>query len=314
MPGAQPSPAQALVEAGEALSQKRAVASSQSGASRSGSPRSRDGRSWAGRRARSARRARAPGGACDTACTVIGNGPASSLTVASPRPAASRIARRVGSASAANVVVQLIYRQQISTERLRNERLEYYRPRTHQEEHMGRIVVTEFVSLDGVMEDPGGTRTSCTALELRVRPRRRGQQFKLDETMAPRRCCSAARPTRASPTPGRRARASSPTSSTDAQVRRLLDARRTPSGRTRPSSPATSPRRSRSSGEIDGEIVVHGSGELAQALLEARPRRRAAADGVPGRARRRQAPVRRDERQEAARLPSRRPSATAWRS
>src|ERR1043166_7681649 len=50
---------------------------------------------------------------------------------------------------------------------------------------MGKIVVTEFVSLDGVMEDPGGAESfehGGWALEI---PRGdEGDQFKLDETMA----------------------------------------------------------------------------------------------------------------------------------
>ena len=50
---------------------------------------------------------------------------------------------------------------------------------------MGRIVVTEFMSLDGVMEDPGGAenfRHGGWTFEI---PRgNEGDQFKLDETMA----------------------------------------------------------------------------------------------------------------------------------
>jgi dihydrofolate reductase len=50
---------------------------------------------------------------------------------------------------------------------------------------MGRIVVTEFVSLDGVMEDPGGSedfKHSGWSFEI---PRGdEGDKFKLDETMS----------------------------------------------------------------------------------------------------------------------------------
>src|ERR687893_1215650 len=49
---------------------------------------------------------------------------------------------------------------------------------------MGKIVVTEFVSLDGVMEDPGGSedfRHGGWSFEFRRGDE--GDQFKLDETM-----------------------------------------------------------------------------------------------------------------------------------
>jgi dihydrofolate reductase len=49
---------------------------------------------------------------------------------------------------------------------------------------MGKIIVTEFVSLDGVMEDPGGAegfRHAGWTFEI---DRGEGDKFKLDETMA----------------------------------------------------------------------------------------------------------------------------------
>jgi dihydrofolate reductase len=49
---------------------------------------------------------------------------------------------------------------------------------------MGRIVVTEFISVDGVVEDPGGAedfKHSGWSFEFE---RGEGNQFKLDETMA----------------------------------------------------------------------------------------------------------------------------------
>jgi dihydrofolate reductase len=54
-----------------------------------------------------------------------------------------------------------------------------------EEEGMGRIVVTEFVSLDGVMEDPGGAENfKHSGWTLEISRGEEGDQFKLDETMA----------------------------------------------------------------------------------------------------------------------------------
>ena len=81
---------------------------------------------------------------------------------------------------------------------------------------MGRIVVTEFVSLDGVMEDPGGSEDfEHGGWSFEFARGDEGDKFKLDETMDVR--CAAARP---GDLRGLRrrlavsARASSPTSST----------------------------------------------------------------------------------------------------
>jgi len=50
---------------------------------------------------------------------------------------------------------------------------------------MGRLVVTEFVSLDGVMEDPGGSeRPVHGGWALRFDQGPDGMQFKLAELMA----------------------------------------------------------------------------------------------------------------------------------
>ena len=49
---------------------------------------------------------------------------------------------------------------------------------------MGRIVVTEFVSLDGVMEDPGGSEHSKHgAWTFKFNRGEAGNKFKLDETL-----------------------------------------------------------------------------------------------------------------------------------
>ena len=50
---------------------------------------------------------------------------------------------------------------------------------------MGKIVVTEFVSLDGVMEDPGGSENfKYGGWTFEIDRGDEGNQFKLDETMA----------------------------------------------------------------------------------------------------------------------------------
>src|SRR5215207_8926422 len=50
---------------------------------------------------------------------------------------------------------------------------------------MGRIVVTEFVSLDGVMEDPGGSEDfKYGGWSFEIERGEEGNKFKLDETLA----------------------------------------------------------------------------------------------------------------------------------
>jgi dihydrofolate reductase len=50
---------------------------------------------------------------------------------------------------------------------------------------MGKIVVTEFVSLDGVMEDPGGAEDyQHSGWSFEISRGDEGDQFKLDETLA----------------------------------------------------------------------------------------------------------------------------------
>ena len=49
---------------------------------------------------------------------------------------------------------------------------------------MGRIIVTEFVSLDGVMEDPGGSEDfKYGGWTFELSRGDEGDKFKLDETM-----------------------------------------------------------------------------------------------------------------------------------
>jgi dihydrofolate reductase len=54
-----------------------------------------------------------------------------------------------------------------------------------QEEQMARIVVTEFISLDGVVEDPGGSEDfKHSGWSFEIERGDEGDKFKLDETMA----------------------------------------------------------------------------------------------------------------------------------
>jgi dihydrofolate reductase len=54
-----------------------------------------------------------------------------------------------------------------------------------EEDHVGRIVVTEFVSLDGVMEDPGGAENfRHGGWSFEISRGDEGNKFKLDETLS----------------------------------------------------------------------------------------------------------------------------------
>src|SRR4051812_29924690 len=133
---------------------------------------------------------------------LIGNGSASSFTVASPSARRVRIARRVGSARAANVSVSwstaipgvprgvlragLFHPTGLSTTALTMipGRQDGAGMQTSMEDRVGRIVVTEFVSLDGVMEDPGGSESFEHGGWTFEIDRGEGMTFKLEETMA----------------------------------------------------------------------------------------------------------------------------------
>src|SRR5918992_4794335 len=55
--------------------------------------------------------------------------------------------------------------------------------RSQEEDRMGRIVVTEFVSLDGVMEAPGGEDFKYRGWSFEFDRGEDGNKFKLDETL-----------------------------------------------------------------------------------------------------------------------------------
>jgi len=135
---------------------------------------------------------------------------------------------------------------------------------------MGRIVVTEFMSLDGVVEDPGGSEDfKHGGWSFEISRGDEGDQFKLDETMAsealllgrvtyegfadawPKRDGEFADKFNQMPKYVVSTTLSDPewTNTTvisgdvPAEVARIRD-------------------------EVDGDIVVHGSASLAQTLLE----------------------------------------------
>src|ERR671911_2566646 len=58
-------------------------------------------------------------------------------------------------------------------------------PVNEKEARMGRIVVTEFMSLDGVVEDPGGSEDfKYGGWSFEIERGEEGNKFKLDETLA----------------------------------------------------------------------------------------------------------------------------------
>ena len=135
---------------------------------------------------------------------------------------------------------------------------------------MGRIVATEFISLDGVIEDPGGSEDfKHGGWSFEISRGEEGDRFKLDETMGSdalllgrvtyEGLCGGVAVTR------RRVRRQV---QQHAEVRRL-DARG--SGWTNSTVIAgdeLTEAVARIKDEHDGEVVVHGSAQLVQALLD----------------------------------------------
>ena len=138
---------------------------------------------------------------------------------------------------------------------------------------MGKIVVTEFISLDGVIEDPGGAEDyGHGGWTFEFDRGEEGDKFKLDELVEAEAQLlgrvtyegfAAAWPTMEDEAGFAEKMNSMPKYVVSSTLQRGR------AGTTRPSSAATSPTRSRScSDEVDGVILVAGSAQLVQGLIE----------------------------------------------
>src|SRR5215218_2011153 len=110
---------------------------------------------------------------------LIGNGSASSFTLASPSARRARIARRVGSARAANVLVSWSTAIEYSSDRFIKLLVDYGTEATRRSEGGSHGKDRGYgVRLAGRRHGgPGGSRElQARGLELRDRTRRRGQR------------------------------------------------------------------------------------------------------------------------------------------
>jgi dihydrofolate reductase len=135
---------------------------------------------------------------------------------------------------------------------------------------MGRIVVTEFVSLDGVMEDPGGSENfKHSGWSFEISRGEEGDKFKLDETMASDALLLGRRTYEgfAAAWPSREGEFADRFNSMPKYVvsTTLYDPEWTNS---RVLSGDLADEVTRVRDEHDGDVVVHGSAQLVQGLLE----------------------------------------------
>ena len=135
---------------------------------------------------------------------------------------------------------------------------------------MGRIVVTEFVSLDGVVEAPGGGEGFARrVVASRSSAATKGNQFKLDETMGIRGVAARTRDVRGFcrglAVAGR---ASSQTSSTRCRSTSSPRRSRARSGPTRRCSRDVAEEVAALKSTLEGDVVVHGSARLVQTLID----------------------------------------------
>ena len=167
---------------------------------------------------------------------------------------------------------------------------------------MGRIVVTEFVSLDGVVEAPGGGESfKHGGWSFEINRGDEGDRFKLDETLSSE-ALLLGRVTYegfAAAWPAREGEFADKFNTMPKYVvSSTLDEPEW--NNTTVLKGDVGEEVAKLKQEQDGDIVVHGSPRLVQTLLEHDLVDEIPADGLPGGARKRKAPLRRDDRQEAA--------------
>jgi dihydrofolate reductase len=134
---------------------------------------------------------------------------------------------------------------------------------------MGRIVVTEFVSLDGVMEDPGGAEDYRYGGWTFAIERGEGDRFKLDEALETDALLLGRRTYEgfAAAWPSREGEFADKFNSMPKYV--VSSTLREPEWNNSTVLPGDVGQAvTRLKESVDGNIVVHGSAQLAQALIE----------------------------------------------
>ena len=135
---------------------------------------------------------------------------------------------------------------------------------------MGRIVVTEFISLDGVVEAPGGGESfKHGGWSFEISRGDEGDQFKLDETMSSDALLLGRKTYEGFAAAWPERRASSPTSSTRCRSTSSTSTLEQPEwSNTTALSGDLAAEVAKLKERHERDIVVHGSAQLVQALLE----------------------------------------------
>ncbi|HZB05831.1 MAG TPA: dihydrofolate reductase family protein [Thermoleophilaceae bacterium] len=135
---------------------------------------------------------------------------------------------------------------------------------------MGKIVVTEFISLDGVIEDPGGSEDfKHGGWSFEIRRGDEGDQFKLEETMSSAALLLGRKTYEgfADAWPSREGEFADKFNNMPKYV--VSSTLRNPEWtNTTVLDGALADEVSKVRDDVDGDIVVHGSAQLVQGLLE----------------------------------------------